>query len=54
MPEDLAHLVFCLLAKEPADRPASAAEVGRLLRPYHLPLYPLLVHCAPAADNGCA
>ncbi|MGC4808212.1 serine/threonine-protein kinase [Micromonospora sp. DT233] len=34
VPEDLAHLVFCLLAKNPADRPASATDVERLLRPF--------------------
>lgn len=34
VPEDLAHLVFCLLAKSPADRPASATEIERLLRPF--------------------
>ncbi|MFI6332475.1 serine/threonine-protein kinase [Micromonospora chersina] len=31
VPDDLAHLLFCLLAKDPAERPASAAEVGQLL-----------------------
>ncbi|WP_405108739.1 serine/threonine protein kinase [Micromonospora sp. NBC_01405] len=36
VPEELAHLVFCLLAKNAAERPASAAEVERLLRPFLL------------------
>ncbi|MEV5632315.1 serine/threonine-protein kinase [Micromonospora tulbaghiae] len=34
VPEDLAHLLFCLLAKDPADRPASAAEVEQILTPF--------------------
>ncbi|WP_332367372.1 serine/threonine-protein kinase [Micromonospora sp. WMMC241] len=34
VPDDLAHLLFCLLAKDPADRPASAAEVEQLLTPF--------------------
>ncbi|WP_328348795.1 serine/threonine-protein kinase [Micromonospora sp. NBC_00421] len=34
VPDDLAHLLLCLLAKEPADRPATAAQVRRLLLPF--------------------
>ncbi|MEU7997916.1 serine/threonine-protein kinase [Micromonospora sp. NPDC049060] len=34
VPDDLAHLLFCLLAKEPAERPASAVEVEQLLAPF--------------------
>ncbi|WP_230688695.1 serine/threonine-protein kinase [Micromonospora sp. WMMC415] len=34
VPDDLAHLVFCLLAKEPLERPASALEVEQLLAPF--------------------
>ncbi|SCL29868.1 Serine/threonine protein kinase [Micromonospora rhizosphaerae] len=34
VPDDLAHLLFCLLAKDPADRPASAAEIQQLLTPF--------------------
>ncbi|MEU1844159.1 serine/threonine-protein kinase [Micromonospora sediminicola] len=34
VPDDLAHLLFCLLAKDPADRPASAAEMQQLLTPF--------------------
>ncbi|MER6590366.1 protein kinase [Micromonospora purpureochromogenes] len=38
VPDDLAHLLFCLLAKGPADRPAAAAEVAELLLPFAVPL----------------
>ncbi|MET8354540.1 protein kinase [Micromonospora sp. NPDC005206] len=34
VPDDLAHLLYCLLAKTPAERPASAAEVHQLLTPF--------------------
>ncbi|WP_327037993.1 serine/threonine-protein kinase [Micromonospora maris] len=34
VPDDLAHLLFCLLAKDPAERPPSAAEVEKLLAPF--------------------
>ncbi|MGV9370030.1 serine/threonine-protein kinase [Micromonospora tulbaghiae] len=34
VPDDLAHLLFCLLAKDPSDRPASAVEVAQLLTPF--------------------
>lgn len=34
VPDDLAHLLYCLLAKDPAERPASAGEVHRLLTPF--------------------
>ncbi|MET8832919.1 serine/threonine-protein kinase [Micromonospora sp. NPDC004540] len=34
VPDDLAHLLFCLLAKDPVERPASAAEVEQLLTPF--------------------
>ncbi|MFD0782692.1 serine/threonine-protein kinase [Micromonospora azadirachtae] len=34
VPDDLAHLLFCLLAKDPMERPASAADVQRLLTPF--------------------
>ncbi|MEV4481702.1 serine/threonine-protein kinase [Micromonospora coxensis] len=34
VPEDLAHLLLCLLAKSPAERPATAGEVENLLRPF--------------------
>ncbi|WP_307854689.1 serine/threonine-protein kinase [Micromonospora sp. C31] len=34
VPDDLAHLLFCLLAKEPTERPASAVEVEQLLAPF--------------------
>ncbi|MGS2617518.1 protein kinase domain-containing protein [Micromonospora sp. LZ34] len=33
-PDDLAHVVYCLLAKQPTERPASAAEVQQLLAPF--------------------
>ncbi|MGW3895706.1 protein kinase domain-containing protein [Micromonospora profundi] len=34
VPDDLAHLLYCLLAKDPANRPASAGEVHQLLTPF--------------------
>ncbi|MET8118204.1 protein kinase [Micromonospora sp. NPDC005291] len=34
VPDDLAHLLYCLLAKDPAERPASAGEVGQILTPF--------------------
>ncbi|MFC4019165.1 protein kinase [Micromonospora sp. GCM10011542] len=34
VPDDLGHLLYCLLAKDPAERPASAAEVRHLLEPF--------------------
>ncbi|MEU7918953.1 serine/threonine-protein kinase [Micromonospora zamorensis] len=34
VPDDLAHLIYCLLAKDPAERPASAGEVRQLLMPF--------------------
>ncbi|MFI5929610.1 serine/threonine-protein kinase [Micromonospora sp. NPDC051543] len=34
VPDDLAHLLYCLLAKDPAERPASSGEVHRLLTPF--------------------
>ncbi|MEV1017058.1 serine/threonine-protein kinase [Micromonospora sp. NPDC049751] len=34
VPDDLAHVLYCLLAKDPAERPASAGEVHRLLTPF--------------------
>ncbi|MDG4839836.1 protein kinase [Micromonospora sp. WMMD967] len=34
VPDDLAHLLYCLLAKDPADRPASAGEVRQILTPF--------------------
>ncbi|MFI6265299.1 protein kinase [Micromonospora sp. NPDC051006] len=34
VPDDLAHLLYCLLAKEPMERPASAEEVQQLLTPF--------------------
>ncbi|MGC4862305.1 serine/threonine-protein kinase [Micromonospora sp. DT41] len=34
VPDDLAHLIYCLLAKDPAERPASAGEVQQLLAPF--------------------
>ncbi|MCZ7422974.1 serine/threonine-protein kinase [Verrucosispora sp. WMMA2121] len=34
VPDDLAHLVCCLLTKEPVERPKSAIEVEQLLMPF--------------------
>ncbi|SCG55517.1 Serine/threonine protein kinase [Micromonospora halophytica] len=34
VPEDIAHLLLCLLAKSPRDRPASARDVDNILRPF--------------------
>ncbi|GAA2190057.1 serine/threonine-protein kinase [Micromonospora lupini] len=34
VPDDLAHLLYCLLAKGPAERPASARKVRQLLTPF--------------------
>lgn len=34
VPDDLAHLLYCLLAKDPAERPASAGEVRQILTPF--------------------
>ncbi|MFF0365778.1 protein kinase [Micromonospora sp. NPDC005087] len=34
VPDDLAHLIYCLLAKDPAERPASADEVRQLVTPF--------------------
>ncbi|MFJ2085637.1 protein kinase [Micromonospora chokoriensis] len=34
VPDDLAHLIYCLLAKDPTERPASAGEVRQLLMPF--------------------
>ncbi|MER6756665.1 serine/threonine-protein kinase [Micromonospora echinofusca] len=34
VPDDLAHLIYCLLGKKPTDRPTTAVEVGRLLAPF--------------------
>jgi serine/threonine protein kinase len=34
VPDDLAHLVYCLLAKDPQERPASAADVHAVLVPF--------------------
>ncbi|MDG4830482.1 serine/threonine-protein kinase [Solwaraspora sp. WMMD1047] len=34
VPDDLTHLVWCLLAKTPQERPDSAAEVRGMLRPF--------------------
>ncbi|MFE9959169.1 protein kinase [Micromonospora sp. NPDC005299] len=34
VPDDLAHLLFCLLAKDPSERPASAAKVQQLITPF--------------------
>ncbi|MEU8209403.1 protein kinase [Micromonospora sp. NPDC049044] len=34
VPEDLAHLIYCLLAKDPAERPGSAGEVRQLVAPF--------------------
>ncbi|MEU8425072.1 serine/threonine-protein kinase [Micromonospora sp. NPDC048835] len=34
VPDDLAHLLYCLLAKSPAERPTSAGEVRQLLMPF--------------------
>ncbi|MEU8329337.1 protein kinase [Micromonospora sp. NPDC048839] len=34
VPDDLVHLLYCLLAKDPAERPASAGEVRQLLVPF--------------------
>ncbi|WP_204002286.1 serine/threonine-protein kinase [Micromonospora lutea] len=55
VPDDLAHLVFCLLAKEPAERPASALEVEHLLTPFVSdnampPVMPALLGPRPASD----
>ncbi|MEU7573377.1 serine/threonine-protein kinase [Micromonospora sp. NPDC049240] len=38
VPDDLAHLIYCLLGKKPTDRPASAIEVQRLLVPFQTEL----------------
>ncbi|OKI61684.1 serine/threonine-protein kinase [Micromonospora sp. CB01531] len=35
VPDDLAHLLYCLLAKKPTDRPGSASDVEQLLAPFH-------------------
>ncbi|MEV6373589.1 serine/threonine-protein kinase [Micromonospora musae] len=34
VPDDLAHLLYCLLAKDPMERPTSAAEVQQILTPF--------------------
>ena len=34
VPEDLTHLVYCLMAKVPEERPGSADEVRRMLEPF--------------------
>lgn len=34
VPDDLAHLIFCLLAKDTTERPASATQVEQLLMPF--------------------
>ncbi|WP_204035003.1 serine/threonine-protein kinase [Micromonospora qiuiae] len=58
VPDDLAHLLFCLLAKEPAERPPSAAQVEKLLVPFadedapnaSLPAVPVPVPARPASS----
>ena len=34
VPDDLGHLIYCLLAKDPTDRLGSAADVEHLLTPF--------------------
>jgi serine/threonine protein kinase len=34
VPDDLAHLIYCLLGKKPTDRPGTAEEVEELLVPF--------------------
>nr|MDT0663196.1 serine/threonine-protein kinase [Micromonospora sp. DSM 115978] len=34
VPEDLTHLVYCLMAKAPEERPGTADEVRRMLEPF--------------------
>ncbi|MFI7605852.1 protein kinase [Micromonospora sp. NPDC049366] len=34
VPDDLGHLIFCLLGKQPSDRPETAERVAHLLAPF--------------------
>ncbi|MEU4712088.1 serine/threonine-protein kinase [Micromonospora purpureochromogenes] len=34
VPDDLGHLIYCLLGKKPTDRPGTAEEVQQLLTPF--------------------
>ncbi|MEV1288751.1 protein kinase [Micromonospora sp. NPDC049679] len=56
VPDDLAHLVFCLLAKDPQERPASAVQVGQLLTPFvggeHRPLTATANHVSGRTEGS--
>ena len=54
MPAEFAHLIMQLMAKDPADRPQSAEEVGRLLAAWADPIRPDPVGVSVAVRRGGA